>query len=396
MKKVTVDQLSPGMRLAENIYGMDKKRLLLKKGTLLSQEMIYGLFKKNIAAVLIEEKEDNEETSIDFSLPPDVKRKNGIPYSYPESVEQKLFMDYEGSIILKIDDPVIHETKKKAVKTAHKILQGISKGGKLDIKAAEETADELINTISMNKSAFMNIAGMRMIDEYTFIHSVNVAAYTTIIAMEYGAKEQELEIICTGAFLHDVGKMLIDPEILNKPGKLTNEEFEEIKTHSLKGYKILKENEINEEIAILAKGHHERYDGQGYPSGLNKKNSPISIQMAAIADVYDALTSDRVYKKAMGSSEAMRIIISETGSHFEPKLVGLFQRAIGIYPIGSLVKLNNGYTARILGQNEGIVRPIIQLLYDENGKELDDKVILNLMDSNEMYISEGSVEKIPA
>lgn len=396
VKKVLIDELIPGMKLAENFYGMDQKRLLLKKGTQLSKELIAGLFKKDIMAILIEIPDDSEEISIQLPLPPDAKKVKGIPFTFPESVEERIFINLEGKILLKIDDPQILETKKKAVSTAHEILKGVSTGRKVNRQSAEKVAQQLIKSISENKSAFVNIAGIRMIDEYTFVHSVNVAAYTTIIAMAHGIMGKDLETICTGAFLHDVGKMLIDPDILNKPGKLTDSEFEQIKTHSQKGYDLLRENGIDEVTAMLAKGHHERYDGSGYPSGLDEKNSPVSIQMAAIADVYDALTSNRVYKRAMGSSEAMKIIVSETGKHFQPEMVSLFQRSIGIYPIGSLVVLSNGYIARVLDQCEGIVRPIVQLLHDREGKNIEDRVVLNLMDNEEIYITEAIKETVKA
>jgi putative nucleotidyltransferase with HDIG domain len=394
--KLTTDNLKPGMKLAVNIYWPDQRSLLIKKGTVLSEELIYGLKKRDISIVLVEEKDITAHTSIRLPLPPDAKRKEGIPFTYPESLEERIFLDYQGKVILKIDDPVIESTKKKAVNTARKILQDITKGGKLDVQAAEETANQLIYAISLNKSAFLNVAGVRMIDEYTFVHSVNVAAYTTIIAREYGYEGTELETVCIGAFLHDVGKMLIDPKILNKPGKLTDEEFSEVKTHSEKGYNILITNGINEEIAQLAHGHHERCNGSGYPSGRTIEQFPLSAQMAAIADVYDALTSDRVYKKAIDANSAMSIIVSESDKYFNMELVSLFQRSIGIYPVGSLVRLNNGYLARVLEQNEGIVRPIIQVCYDNKGTELEDNVVLNLMDNGEVYIVEGHRERAAA
>jgi hypothetical protein len=113
---------------------------------------------------------------------------------------------------------------------------------------------------------------------------------------------------------------------------------------------------------------------------------PESVQMCSVADVYDALTADRVYKKAMSATRAMKIILSESGKQFNDKIVSIFQRTIGIYPIGATVKLNNGYTARIIDQNEGIVRPVIQLLGDNNDNELEDKTVINLMDNEELFI----------
>jgi putative nucleotidyltransferase with HDIG domain len=242
--------------------------------------------------------------------------------------------------------------------------------------------------ITVNHQAFLNIAGVKEYDEYTFEHCVGVATFTTIIAKERGVANESLASICTGALLHDVGKMLIDQAILNKPGRLTDDEFDVMKTHSKKGYELLRENGVEEPVAEIALGHHERCDGSGYPAGLKVKGTPEPAQMAAIADVYDALTSDRVYKKAMDVMGAMKIILAESGKQFNKELVSIFQRTIGIYPIGSLVRLNSGFMARVLDQNEGIVRPVIQMLEDKNGKVLKDQQVINLMDDKNLFIVE--------
>lgn len=391
--KVRTDNLKPGMKLAVDIYGPDKRSLLVKKGTFLSKELIEGIRRREIDFLPIQEVDTSSETLLRLPLPPDAKRRDGIPFTYPESLEERIFLDYQGKMILKIDDPVIESTKKKAVDTAKKILQDVSRNGRLDVSGVEETANHLIYAISLNKNAFLNVAGIHMVDEYTFVHSVDVSAYTTIIAKEYGLEGRDLENICNGALLHDVGKMLVDQKILNKPGKLTEDEFKEIKTHSEKGYIILRENGLDEEIAVLAKEHHERCNGSGYPDGLTDKEAVLSSQMTAIADVFDALTSNRVYKKAIDANSAMSMIVAESGKHFNIELVTLFQRSIGIYPVGSLLKLNNGCVARVLEQNEGIVRPVVQLLFDSEGCELDDKIVLNLMENKELYIRESYTEK---
>ena len=391
-KSVKTEYLEPGMVLASGVFVRGLRHALIKKGTTLSKDLIFGLSKRKIPSVLIEDV-STYQGSVSLPMPPDARRIEGIPFTFPGSVEERIFSEKNGRIILKIDDPAIRETRIKAVKTAHEVLHKISKDKKLDINVAKDTADGLISAINDNKSAFLNITGMRMIDEYTFVHSVNVAAYSTILAMEYGVSGKDLEPICLGALLHDAGKMLVDQKILKKPGKLTSEEFEEMKTHPMKGYEILKVNGIDDERAGIARGHHERLDGNGYPSGFAGGDIPISSQIAAITDVYDALTSDRVYKKAMESNNAMVIIMSESGKHFNAELVSLFQRAVGIYPIGSQVRMNNGSVARVLEQNEGVVKPVIQLLFDENGELYEDRAVINLMDNSYIYMVEVLINK---
>ncbi len=388
LKKIRIDDLEPGMVIAHDIYSSDRRFLLIKKGTILSKDIIYGLKRRGVKEIIVQEREFGDQ-ALKLPLPDDMVKKEGIPFSYPASLEKRIFFNYKGKVILKIDDPEIHNTKVKAIKTVHSILSNVVKEKVVDVESAKDTASSLINAIMKNKNAFLNIAGMRMVDEYTFVHSVNVAAYTAIIAREYGIEGEELELICLGGLLHDVGKMLVDPSILNKPGRLTDREFEEMKSHPVRGYNILRENGVEDNIAVIARLHHERCDGSGYPDGKTCEELPLSAQIAAIADVYDALTSERVYKKAISSNNAMMIIISESGKHFNPELVTLFQKTVGIYPIGSFVKLNNGYIARVIDQNEGIVRPVIQVMFDDTGKKLGDQMVINLMDSKDLYIVES-------
>ena len=388
MSEIQVKELSVGTTLNDNVYSSDGKTLLLKKGMKLTVDHIDGLQNRGINTVRI-------DSFTPGAAPPKAKdgvHKDDVPFTYPESLEERLFVQHEGKPILKLDDPTVKKTKKEAIDTAHKILEKVSMSSTVATSEAVDTAREIIQAITVNHQAFINIAGVKAYDEYTFEHSVDVATYTTIIAKECGIAMDGLSSICTGALLHDVGKMLVDQNILNKPGKLTDEEFEVIKTHSSKGYGILRENNVQEEVAVIAHGHHKHCNGGGYPREIHEDKMPESVQMCAIADVYDALTADRVYRKAMSVTKAMKIILSESGKQFNKEIVSVFQRTIGIYPIGATVKLNNGYTARVVDQNEGIVRPIIQLINDAEDNELEDKAIINLMDNQELFIVDCTEE----
>jgi putative nucleotidyltransferase with HDIG domain len=377
---VRVRDLGVGTTLDENVYTSDGKTLLLKRGISLTVDFINGLLKRGIETVSIESPGAGEQSGVAVV--------GDITFTYPKSLEDRLFLRYEGKTILKLDDPAVRRTKQKAIQKAHKLLDKVAETHTLDTAEAVGTVGEIIDAITVNHQAFLNIAGVKEYDEYTFEHSVGVATFTTIIAKERGVDADSLASICTGALLHDVGKMLIDQNILNKPGRLTDEEFEVMKTHSRKGFELLTENGVDEPVAAIALGHHERCDGTGYPEGLSLQKTPEPAQMSAIADVYDALTSDRVYKKAMDVITAMKIILAESGKQFNKELVSIFQRTIGIYPIGSLVRLNTGFMARVLDQNEGIVRPVIQLLKDQSGKPLEDQRIINLMDDQKLFIQE--------
>jgi HD-GYP domain-containing protein (c-di-GMP phosphodiesterase class II) len=391
---IPVENLMPGMVLSESIYTEDAKQLLIKKGVTLSQELIQGLLKRKIEKVIIGKNDPAPAAGLAQQVAEAANQDTS--FSFPKSLEERLFISYNGQRFLKLDDPSIQKAKKQAIESSHKLLQGISEANSVDHEEVYDTARDMLQAILQNRDAFINVAGIRAIDEYTFEHSVDVAAYTTIIAKESGTPYEGLLTICAGSLLHDAGKMLVDPAILNKPGKLTDEEFDVMKTHTVKGYDLLKQNGINEEAAVIALGHHERCDGKGYPKGMRAENAPMSSQMVAIADVYDALTSDRVYRKAMDLYSAMTIILSGNGTQFNSKLVGVFQHSLGIYPIGSSVHLNTGYTARVIQQNEGAVRPVIQLLRDNLDKELDDKEVVDLMGSKDLFITEAVKEETAA
>jgi HD-GYP domain-containing protein (c-di-GMP phosphodiesterase class II) len=387
---IPVEHLAPGTILAESVYTEDGRLLLIKQGITLSREIIDGLKKRGITKVSTGRAARAEEGKPDA---PGGDAGASPPFSCPKSLEKRLFITYNGRKILKLDDPSIQKTKKKAIESSHKLLQGISSSGKIDRDELFGTARGLLNAIAQNQDAFLNIAGIRAVDEYTFEHCVGVAAYTTIIAKAHGLSGDALHAICSGSLLHDAGKMLVDPAILNKPGKLTDEEFDVMKTHTTKGYEVLMENNISKDLAAIALGHHERCDGKGYPKGLQTEGIPLSSRMAAIADVYDALTSDRVYRKAMDLYKAMAIMLSGVGRQFDQGLIGLFQRIVGVYPIGSLVRLSDGCTARVIQQNDGVVRPVIQLLRDGGDRELEDKKIVDLMSRDDLYITEAVMEK---
>ncbi|WML34162.1 HD-GYP domain-containing protein [Clostridium sp. OS1-26] len=167
-------------------------------------------------------------------------------------------------------------------------------------------------------------------DFYTWEHSKNVAFYTNIICEELHISEEEKLKIHLASILHDVGKIGIDDSILNKPDKLTVEEYEEIKKHSIIGEKITMNIEYFEDLSNIIRSHHERWDGNGYPDGLEDDEIPLASQIIAIADTFDALTSDRIYRKSISQNSAVEILIGEKGKQFNPELVDIFTDTLSI------------------------------------------------------------------
>ena len=174
--------------------------------------------------------------------------------------------------------------------------------------------------------AFAKIIDMK--DKYTNGHSTRVAEYTAMLARELGYDEEEVEKYYNIALLHDIGKIGIPPEVLNKPGKLTDKEFNIIKSHSAQGYKVLKDISIMPELAIGAGAHHERPDGKGYPKGLKGDEIPRVAQIIAVADTFDAMYSDRPYRKRMNFDKAVSIIKEVSGTQLQDDVVDAFLRLV--------------------------------------------------------------------
>ncbi|MEW6618446.1 MAG: HD-GYP domain-containing protein [bacterium] len=289
-----------------------------------------------------------------------------------EVFDDKILKNAEAKKLIQ-DIPVLlsNQTKEEAIKVVYTSLQEARAGRMIDKMTVREVVTKLIEEVISNyEDSLINLMDIRTYDKYTFSHSINVCTLSTLIGLKQKLKRKDLEDLAIGSLLHDVGKILIRHEILDKPGRLTPEEFEEMKKHPIYSYNILsREKDISEVPRMVAYAHHERYDGRGYPRKLVGVEIPQFAVMTSIADVYDALTTDRPYRKGLLPHDAMRIIISQTYSDFAIDVVRAFLRTLSIYPLGSLVKLNTGEIGLVVKVNErAIVRPVIRVLIDAKGE----------------------------
>ena len=185
-------------------------------------------------------------------------------------------------------------------------------------------------------------------DNYTYQHCVNVAILSLMLGIQLNLKKQELYDLCMGGILHDVGKIFIDREIIQKPGRLSFEEMEAMKQHSFKGYEYLKDStDISSNIKVMVLQHHEKFNGQGYPDCRKGEEINKLARVVSIADVYDALTSDRPYRKAMSPNDALEYIMAGGDSQFDYKMVRAFSKMIVPYPEGTIVRLSNNDIALV-------------------------------------------------
>lgn len=271
---------------------------------------------------------------------------------------------------IEINDVISQETKLKAYELAKKTLTHVEEPKDFTPalgKSIRKTINSMIEEILNCKELLLNLYNIRTFNDYIFDHSVNVCLYSLLTGVAIGYHQKKLEQLGMGAFLHDLGKMQIPLEILDKPGKLTDEEFKVIKEHPSFGYKILtKSNEIEYASAHIAYQHHEKLNGNGYPRGLNGSTIHEYSKIAAIADIYDAITSNRVYRKSLNNYEAIEIIMSYASSELDASLVKVFLRHVPVYPVGTLVQLNNKSRAVVIGQNRDLpLRPIIRVFEEE-------------------------------
>jgi len=248
------------------------------------------------------------------------------------------------------------------------------------ILAQEVTSSDVIT---------LSLAKVKEKDEYTFVHSLNVALLSGFLARRLQGNDKSLiEDVVIGGLLHDVGKAKIPLEILNKPGPLTDEEYAVMKQHPVLGLEMLNEAGINEEtILSVTSYHHERMDGKGYPCQLRGNFIPFVARIAAVADVFDAVTTSRVYRTAESLYFAVSLIIKETNKHFDPKVARELISALGLYPPGTVVELSDGSTAVVISSNPGdLLRPVVLLLYDSEGNLITQSHPIDLKGAPNLYI----------
>ena len=255
----------------------------------------------------------------------------------------------------------------EALKTVSNILKDVRIGKQANIKKATPVVASIADAILSNDGTLVSLCRIKNRDAYTFQHSVSVSALliTLCNSLKRFSKSELIEIGIGGLF-HDVGKMKVPDEILNKPGRLTDEEFVVMRTHVNEGLQYLRTEHLLSNSALrVAAEHHERYDGTGYPLGLSNDNISLVGQMASIVDVYDAITSIRIYHTALEPSVALKRIFEWAGRHFDETLVQNFIKAIGIYPVGSLVRLKSGKLAVVLRQgDENLLQPFVRIVYN--------------------------------
>ncbi|MFN2348503.1 MAG: HD-GYP domain-containing protein [Thioalkalivibrio sp.] len=259
-------------------------------------------------------------------------------------------------------------------------MEKVQLGHGVDTDEAREMVSALVEQVVEGPSAMVWMTQLRKRDAYTSIHSVNVCILALTFGRYMGLDTSLLNTLGLGALLHDIGKLRVPLEILNKPGALSPKEFELMKTHPVEGHRLLLEDPNVPPAALDAVlHHHERNDGRGYPDGLGEGQIPVMTQMVSIVDIYDALCSHRAYHDGISAQEALSRLYNMAGTGLDRELIQAFIRCVGIYPIGAVVELTTGQVAVIVGLNENQkLRPVVMLLREADQHTPCARQLMNL------------------
>lgn len=331
MRLVSLAMIKPDMVLAKSIYYKDC--LVLKDGQTDLERFVNSL------------------------------KRLGIDYIYVEDTK---------SYGIEIPDAISEETRVSCKKILRQTIDDFANKTVIDINDMADTIHSIIDDILENPDIQISLNDISATDEYTFSHSVSTTVYSLLIANKLGYTRPMLEKLAAGALLHDMGKVLLDKKVLNKSGKLDAVEFEYIKTHTIRGYEALKKCvNLTELSRVISLYHHERMDGSGYPTGTPAGELHEFARIVAIADVYDALVSDRCYRRKLSSNQAVNFLIEHSESQFDTRLVSVFIKQIAIYPNGSTIRLSTRAIGIVKEQNKNFpLRPIIRVITDTEGREI--------------------------
>lgn len=344
MRKVQLMMITPDMKLGKSIYS--EAVMLLRKGTANLNRYINKL------------------------------NELGIQYIY---------VDDQAGEGIEIHDAISDETRKKCKTVLSETFSNISEGGNLDSGKLTGMVTKLIDEIASQPNIIVSLQDIGSTRDETLLHCVNTAVYGLILANRVGLSEISQRDLAQGLLLHDIGKIALDQDILYKKGDLTAEEFAHIRQHPQLGYEILKKDPLlTEATRRVALQHHERLDGSGYAFGAKGNELNILTRIAAIVDVYEALTVNRCYRKSYTPSKAADILTADAVEKLDAQLVANFFQSVAIYPNGNMLLLSDGSLAIVKEQNPGLpFRPVVRLIngggsLKKPAEEIDLSVMLNI------------------
>jgi len=392
LKKIQTKDLSPGMFVADVGRGWLNHPWKTKSKLISSPQEIRELLDFGITEVTV----DTDKSQ----LQPSTEKKEASPASPPprptapaRAAPAKSSPEQVSAVEMEL--PQAAKAYNKALDTSKALVAACRMNKKIELAAVQENVDELVDSVSRNRDALMALMKLRRFDDYTYTHSLNVSVLAISTGKSLGLSDEDLRVLGLGTMFHDLGKARIPGNILNKPGKLTDEEFVVMRNHAaLSGKIIVEQNlKVDDLVYKIARHHHERIDGSGYPDQLKGDDIPYLVTICGLSDVYDALTSDRVYHKGRSPHDALKFIYSLRGSHFQAEWVDRFVQSVGIYPPGTVVLLNSDQVAVVMDVNQAALHaPLIKVIADPAGMIYSRPKILNL--SNPAEAGDLKIKKV--
>ncbi|MBF0476292.1 MAG: HD-GYP domain-containing protein [Deltaproteobacteria bacterium] len=390
IKDISVKQLKIGMYIEDMAASWLNHPFLRTKRLIKSEEEIKKIKHYGILSVKI-----NTGKGIDTDQSDDVQDLSQVAAPDPPGSETEVARPISSelnatppsapaaatdTVPLRDEMTRVENVYQDTLNKARIFLNQAKNGEPIDLEEVSANVDDLMNSVFRNRYASSTLIKLKTFDEYTYTHSVNVCVLSLTLGRHLDFSPSLLKTLGIGAIFHDLGKTAVPQEILNKPGPLTEKEFEEIKKHSLLGAKILRNTvHISREIIECALYHHEKYNGLGYPKGLKADQIPFLAQVISLADVYDALTSRRVYRGKVAPHETLKIMYGNRGDHFNPALVAKMIKCLGVYPIGSLVTLETGEIGLVADINpDDLIHPQVLLLFDRQARRRSRPEMLDL------------------
>ncbi|MBN2553415.1 MAG: HD-GYP domain-containing protein [Spirochaetales bacterium] len=364
MRAIKVIMLLPGMKFDQPVY-IEGDNLLVPAGVAIKEKDIERLSRWDIEEVFTDGNEIVDPPKDGTS------RLKEAPTWLPKKEEKP------------------RRIHRSAVDKMDAIFQDIADGTSLNHEPIDTLVKELLDVVRQHKNEMIQLILLGEWLERKFsVSAINCMIISAVIGTNMRLASHRLLQLATGALLHDVGMLKVERDILQKQGGLSSDELTRIRTHPVLSYQIIsKDMKYPEEIALIALQHHEHWDGRGYPRGLKGDEITLFARIVTVADAYEAMVSERPYRNSMIGYTAMKNVLSDNGRHFDPQVLKAFLESMGIFPIGSIVQLNNSSIGRV-GENHPAapLRPKVELVIDEFGNQIEGSEVVDLLARKNLFI----------